>query len=199
MSEGLFLNLGCGGQIVDGWINVERPLNGCGEMVLEMRQPDLRLDITESWPWSRATVDGIVLHHVLDLFTAEQMEVVLQRAHRVMKLGAVLRVSGADIDMGIEMAMAGIWNWFAEPQYRGFSDGHFREPDVLDREATLGFFITQGGARKQHLLPSMVKAAIEHVGFLHAKQVEYQFTLGPPKLAELDARPSETWFVEAIR
>lgn len=185
MTDGLFLNLGCGGRVADGWTNVDR---ADAPLILDL--------FADDWPWEDGTVDGIVMHHVLDLFADLQMEVVLRRAHRVMKMGAVLRLSLADIDKAIWCAQNAAWAWFPEPKHVARKiHGDVR----FNGEQTLGFFITQGGARKQHLRSDTTVNALRHAGFVHAFCVEYQESYGGEKMTELDARFGESFFVEAIR
>ena len=82
--DGLRLNLGCGMNLREGYVNVDR-----------FGEPDVRHDLeTFPWPWSDDSVDEIVLHHVLehlghdpDVFLA-----IFQEMYRVCRGGATIRI-----------------------------------------------------------------------------------------------------------
>jgi hypothetical protein len=78
------LNLGCGNQILDGWVNVDK-----------FGQPDQILDLeTFPWPWDDNSADEILLSHVLehlgqrpDIFIA-----IMRELYRVCRDGATLHI-----------------------------------------------------------------------------------------------------------
>lgn len=171
------LNLGAGGQQHDGWLAVDR----AGDV-------DILLDLVDdAWPWKRSSIDGIVAHHVLDLLTPAEMQVVLDRCWYVLAPDAVLRVSNANLILGLEQAIIGARPFFAEQR------------NTI--EETLGFFVTQGGARKQHLTPARLMDACKTSGFLGWAFSEEDFdqTVGKPWMTDLDSRESESWFAEVRR
>ncbi len=178
------LNIGCGGMVMKDWVNVDRGVpegpslgDGYGFMLHDL------LDIP--WPFNDASAECAVAHHVLDLFSPFELILVLGELARVLALGAVLRVSCANIELGIHRAMAGDAEWFAE-QHGGL-------------EETLGFFITQGGARKTLLTAEGLGKLCRDAGFGHAYAVDHNVTYGPNGITLLDSRLGESWFLEAIR
>lgn len=174
------LNLGCGGQIVEGWVNVDR------EFVGDPALAGVRLDITKTpWGWSDESVDGIVLHHVLDLMDEDAMMRVLRECHRVLKKGATLRISSADHRAAMEACLRGDIGWFPEPDERGIA-------------CSLGWFIHQGGARKQILDPARVADALTSAGFARVEPSFFGVSLGPDWMTDLDSRPDESWWLEAF-
>lgn len=186
----LRLNLGCGGQLAAGWVNVDRarPANPADECLVihDLRQGPL--------PWADGTAEAIVLHHVLDLLTEQGGRALLVECRRVLKRSGMIRISLADFDLAIDAALADKIDWFAEPR--------IVPPDYeleLDLEATLGWFITQGGARLAHYTPAGLCTLLEDCGFVNAYATAAHITCGPAWLTELDARVQESFFVEAIR
>jgi predicted SAM-dependent methyltransferase len=205
MADGVYLNLGCGGQIPFGWINVDKPQTESTWEAIKRQKDDFHRvhpvmygDLTDPWPWEDGSVDGIVMHHVLDLLADEGVSHACREAHRVLRPNGVLRISVADIDAAIWQAQHGQWNWFPEPQYDPDTDT-IHSPGRFNAETTLGFFITQGGARKQHFTIASLMQKL--IGYLFdVRAAEYQWTTGEDrKITELDSREDESFFVEAFK
>jgi hypothetical protein len=85
MNNSLKLNLGCGQNLLPGYLNVDK-----------FGQPDLRCDLEAfPWPWSNNTVDEIVMNHVLE-HLGETKEIYLgifQELYRVCKPNAVIKIA----------------------------------------------------------------------------------------------------------
>ncbi len=82
--SGLRLNLGCGMDRLDGYVNVDRH----GE-------PDLRHDLeVVPWPWPDDSVSEILLKHVLEHLGRDPMVYleIMKELYRVCQNGATIRV-----------------------------------------------------------------------------------------------------------
>lgn len=183
------LNLGCGGQIVEGWVNVDK---GCGPGIY-----CLNITGEDEWPWPVQSADVIVMHHVVDLLTVAQTRRVLERCFDTLTLGGVLRVSSADHERACRAAIDGDTEWFPEPIHYGAAIG--KPTSTIDFGATVGYFITQGGARKQLLTVEGLAEMCKVAGFPHFYTCPAGATMGPAWAAHLDSRARESWFAEAIR
>ena len=78
------INIGCGTNVLEGWENYElqpNPLSGIGE-----------LDITKPLPFQDASVDFILIEHVLEHVTGPQAFRFMQEAHRVLCKDGILRI-----------------------------------------------------------------------------------------------------------
>jgi hypothetical protein len=72
------LNLGCGDQKMDGYINVD--LHG---------DPDVRCDLTVfPWPWSDDSVDEVYMCHFLE--HVPDLEKTLLEIHRILKANGIV-------------------------------------------------------------------------------------------------------------
>lgn len=69
------LNLGCGGNILEGWSN-----------------HDADVDITKPLPWKDNIADFILIEHCLEHVTGPEGFRFMKEAHRVLKPGGVLRI-----------------------------------------------------------------------------------------------------------
>lgn len=84
MAEGARLNLGCGGKILPGWVNVDLPNNWAGS------QPDVTADITKTLPFPDGHADEVMAIHVLEHFNRWQVDGILAEWLRVLKPGGLL-------------------------------------------------------------------------------------------------------------
>lgn len=84
MSEALKLNLGCGNNHLEGYINVDLFGN-----------PDLKYDLeVVPWPWEDSCVEEIVLHHVLEHLgsSADIYLNIIKELYRVCKPDAIIKI-----------------------------------------------------------------------------------------------------------
>lgn len=106
------LNLGCGHISPDGWINVD----GSNRAWLASKLPwvdrvlvklnlipptefstaTVHTDLTKRFPWEDNTIDGIYMGEILEHFTKDDGEKVLQECYRVLKPGGAIRVRVPD-------------------------------------------------------------------------------------------------------
>ena len=171
----LRLNLGAGGQRAPGWTSVDR----AGDV-------DVLLDIAnDPWPWSKASTDGIVMHHLLDLLAVNEIDRVLRRCHEVLKPGGLLRISCADLYVGVEAALAGDLDWFPEPR--------------ATMAETVGWFLTQGQARRTVLDYERMENMLTFAGFGYFLDDDANTMIAEAWIFDLDSRQGESWFMNAMR
>ena len=107
----LKLNLGCGAQVVDGWVNVDYALGArlASIPVLSTALRRLKVfrlewdpaihihDLTKPLPWKDGTVDACYTSHTVEHLSREQGAALVREAFRVLKPGGVLRVIVPDL------------------------------------------------------------------------------------------------------
>jgi ubiquinone/menaquinone biosynthesis C-methylase UbiE len=115
------LNLGCGSQTPDGWVNVDY---GMGARFLKipffsflnsrLKFFDLdwgkRIflhDLRKRFPWDNDSVDIIYTSHTLEHFSREDGLNFLKRCHRVLKRGGIFRVVVPDLSFIISEYLKG--------------------------------------------------------------------------------------------
>lgn len=167
----LLLNLGPGDVRPEDWFNFGLP------------EHDLRSGI----PLVDGCADGAVMHHVADQLTADELgRLVLPDVRRVLKPGAPLRLSCADIRVAAEEDAA----WLAE---RGF--------DAPPAEALLRY-ATDDGARKMLLTPSALTEILHGVGFRRVRDPAWSEWESPVEkalgLCALDSREAESFYMRAF-
>lgn len=107
----LNLNLGCGPQVVEGWVNVDYAI-GARLAAIPVLKPALRRlkffrvdwdpkihihDLTRPLPWDDETVDACYTSHTVEHMSREQGGFLVRQAFRVLKPGGVLRVVVPDL------------------------------------------------------------------------------------------------------
>jgi predicted SAM-dependent methyltransferase len=106
------LNLGCGHIAPKGWINVDGsnrawltskwPWVDCALVALRIIPPTefsgrtTYADLRRRFPWPDLSIDGIYTGEMLEHFTAEDGEKVLQECYRILKPSGVLRIRVPD-------------------------------------------------------------------------------------------------------
>jgi SAM-dependent methyltransferase len=110
------LNLGCGDQVVDGWVNVDYALGArmaanpvLGPLARRLRlfrmqwNPRIRIhDLTRPLPWPVSSVDVCYSSHTVEHMTRDEGARLVSEAFRVLKPGGVLRVVVPDLQSVIQ-------------------------------------------------------------------------------------------------
>jgi predicted SAM-dependent methyltransferase len=113
------LNVGCGGNYVEGWFNVD--IN-----------PDRRtsyLDATDVWPYMNNTFDLVLCEHMIEHVHKLLGRHLLRETFRVLKPGGAFRVVTPDLDTLAEL----IVNPASRVGKEGYLDaqkGFFNQPDM---------------------------------------------------------------------
>lgn len=94
------LHLGCGGNILEGWINID----------LKKRPGvDLVWDLRRGLPYQDNTVDFIFSEHTLEHFTLSDGQALLKECYRVLKIGGRVRIGVPSIERAIRHYSKNTW------------------------------------------------------------------------------------------
>jgi predicted SAM-dependent methyltransferase len=107
----LKLNLGCGPQVVNGWVNVDYALGARLAAIPVLSSalrhtkvfrvdwdPNIRIhDLTKPLPWEDGTVDACYSSHTVEHMSRDQGAALVREAYRVLKPGGVLRIVVPDL------------------------------------------------------------------------------------------------------
>jgi len=107
----MYLNLGCGPQVPDGWVNVDYALGArvIRLPVLAALNRKLKLfnvdwddrivlhNLTTTFPWPTGSVDVVYSSHTLEHMNREQGRRFLAECHRVLKDNGVIRIVVPDL------------------------------------------------------------------------------------------------------
>ena len=105
------LNLGCGSQVVEGWVNVDYSLGArlaklpvFGPINKKLKLFTLDWDDTiylhnlvKKFPWVDASIDTIYSSHTLEHMTCNSGKYFISECYRVLKKGGVIRILVPDL------------------------------------------------------------------------------------------------------
>lgn len=105
------LNLGCGSQVIDGWVNVDYALGARMAKIplFKLINKKIKLfeldwdnnifihDPTKPFPWQTNSVDIIYCSHTLEHFTRTEGLAFLKECYRVLKKGGIIRILVPDL------------------------------------------------------------------------------------------------------
>ncbi len=105
------LNLGCGSQMPDGWVNVDYALGARLAKIPFFRAANRRLglfdmdwderihlhDLTKTFPWEDASVEFIYSSHMLEHLSRGDGRRFLEQCHRVLHVGGTIRLVVPDL------------------------------------------------------------------------------------------------------
>jgi ubiquinone/menaquinone biosynthesis C-methylase UbiE len=172
------LHWGCDTITPAGWINSDIK-TGPGI--------DLSCDILEGLPVADESIEYIVSQHALQELKIADLKQALRELHRVLKSHGVLRLGLADLNRAITAYQSGHWEFFL----------------VNDWQTLSGNFITYllwYSYNRSLFTPDFAAELLRKAGFREVHQVAYRQTASPyPEIVELDARPEESFYIEAFK
>jgi SAM-dependent methyltransferase len=178
------LNLGSGGQIAVGWVNIDREFSS--DQMGRAREAFLQHDLRDPLRFEDGTAEMAVAHHVLDLLEEHDLSALLAEIHRVLVPGGVLRISLIDLVKGLDAVRRDDFEWFASKGAPGD-----------DIPSAYMWWLTCGGARKTLMVsPGMLGRFLDEAGFKR-ETVAFQETTAVASICDLDSREGESFFVEA--
>jgi predicted SAM-dependent methyltransferase len=175
------LNLGCGSEIYDSWINADE--YAFKRTIREKAfRPDWRLDITRPWKCEDDYWDGIFTQHVLEHVPYSAAAFVLSECFRTLKPGAWLRVSVPSIGKYIDYYE----KRNADPFFAGFP-----------QRALAISFLTQMHLHKSAWDGELLVALLCDIGFESAREVEFGQGTDLRLVKDQDIKAPESLYVEA--
>lgn len=103
------LHIGCGNNILNGWINIDIAGN-----------PEVKIDIRNGLPYSSNTVDFIYNEHFIEHLTYEEAFNFLKESYRCLKEGGVIRIATPGLDALIKSYNSKNWrdqDWLKSSSY----------------------------------------------------------------------------------
>jgi predicted SAM-dependent methyltransferase len=174
------LNLGCGPCVAPGWINADqRPGDGI----------DLAGDIRSGLPLDTDSIDYIAAIHVLQDLSFLDIPPLLAELKRILKPCGVIRLAVPDLDRAIRAYLAG-------------DHGYFYVPDTDARRigTKLVAQIIWYGSVRTPMTFDCLQELLSNKGFANIRRCPFGQTGSRyPEIVQLDNRPRESLFVEAMK
>lgn len=90
------LNVGCGTDYKEGWINIDNNSDN------NIERLDLNWDLRNPLPFRDSSVDFIFNEHFIEHLTVEEGQAAIKDLMRVLKPGGVLRVAMPDLEIAVD-------------------------------------------------------------------------------------------------
>lgn len=85
------INIGCGWECRDGWINADNTSKWQA-----VNYPITKMDATEQWPYEDDTFEYVLSEHMIEHVPEQKGLFMLSEAFRTLKVGGVIRISCPD-------------------------------------------------------------------------------------------------------
>lgn len=163
------LNFGCGYDIREGWVNVDRTFHGNHQ----------RADILTNWPFLPEKFDLILANHVLHMFGYKELPVVLQTLKNDLTAGGKLHIVDFDPIKAFEA-------------YQRGDAKALIIPDNVEKtlDGKFSAYLTYYSTRKSIFTAKGMIEVLKKAGFSRA--------ISKP-VPEDYGRINESWFVEASK
>jgi SAM-dependent methyltransferase len=173
------LNWGCGEWAQPGWINSD----------LKEGPGVIAADIRAGLPFESASMDYVVSIHALPELAYPELVPALAELRRVLKPRGVLRLGLPDLVKGIEACRRGDVGYFDVP-----------DEEMRSLGGKLAVQLIWYGYSRSVFVGEFVVELLEKAGFREICEVGYRETAsGFAEIVELDNRPHESLFMEAVR
>ena len=189
-----YLNLGCGDNIIDGFINID---------FFTARSVDYGADLRSPLKLASAVVDGILCEHTLEHLTYSEVDKLLKECFRVLKPGAIMRIGVPDLSVFIRNYCNQNRDWFSkweELMFINSPDEHRAQRRLIsDLEAVS--FITQEYGHVSCWDHETLNAYLCQAGFRSSSKRQFRDGDCMTLLEDLDAddRKFVSVYVEAIK
>jgi predicted SAM-dependent methyltransferase len=190
--KNLRLNIGCGSNLEQGWINIDF-----------YGPPDLfRWDCRRGIPFDAESVEAIFAEHVFEHFNPETGRKFLSECYRCLRPGGIARIIVPDAGKYLLM-YSGDWGPIAETRPLIEENGKYRDYWLNDSYATKMEFINaifrQGLEHKYAYDAETLVGKFKEAGFKEVTLRRYGDTALPGILLDTESRKNDSLYVEATR
>jgi predicted SAM-dependent methyltransferase len=178
------LNLGCGTDYKEGWINID---NNTDNNITKL---DLNWDLRNPLPFPDNSVDFIFNEHFVEHLTPEESKIALLDFRRVMKKGGVMRIAMPDLELAIEI--------YLDPKWR---DRPYIKNFKLDYVQTKAELLNMGFRFWDHKWFydwEELERRLKEVGFTEIKRAEHSRSVYK-ELCGLETREESLLIAEATK
>ena len=189
-----YLNLGCGGNILDDYINLDYTWS---------RGVDLCWDVKRGIPLASNSLEGIFTEHTLEHFTwQEALRVFLPECFRVLRPGGTLRISVPDAELSVIAYEEARRSGATGRSFHAAYDGGDRIPMTPMMHLNNTFRRIYEPLEKGHKFVydfHTLEYFLHWVGFTSVTKESFMRGRSPKLLVDYEKRASESLYVEALK
>lgn len=198
------LNLGCGSQVPDGWINVDYAMGARFAKIPFFRALNKKLrlfetdwndkiyihNLTRRFPWADSTMDVVYSSHTLEHFSREDGRRFLAECHRVLRKNGIIRIVVPDLRYEVDE----------------YIEGRTKAEDFVEKLNVL--YSTSNNVLKRRLYPFIqfqhkcmydaprLLAILSETGFEAASRAAFDSDISDVRLVEVETRIINAIIVE---
>ncbi len=177
------INLGCGGNIIAGYFNMD---------VEWMPGVDACWNITQPFPLADATIDGIFTEHCMEHLTRDDAGRLLKECRRILKPGRTMRIVVPDAELYARLYV----DWLDGKDIRlPYAAAFSRESDFTPLMALNRVFRDHGHLQAYDF--ELLRELLVASGFERVRKVRYREGGAHDLLADSADRAPESLYVEA--
>lgn len=177
----LLVNLGCGPEPFDGWINVD---------IARGDQVDVVMDARKGLPFRDNSCQAIFCEHVIEHITRDEGIALLRECHRILEPCGVVQISTPDAGKYLQ-------SYAGDPAFLQRAMQHRPAPTPMDR---INMVMREGGLHLWLYDAESLMCVFQEAGFEHIAE-QQPSTSHCPAMTDLDHpnRKFESVYVEGLR
>jgi len=174
----LRLNLACGKNLKDGWVNVDlhRPIEGL-----------LHIDLKERWPWDALSAEQVYCEHFLEhLEWPLEADFFLSEAFRVLERSGTIRIGVPDANLPLQFwdhPIAAFWKHLDK----------ISPKNARTRMEQVQWWYRQNGHHKWMYDEESLTRILKRAGFVNVRKRFYSASM------DSHVREIETLYMEAMK
>jgi SAM-dependent methyltransferase len=189
-----YLNLGCGPQVIDGFVNIDFFTSPGISYGADIRYP-LKI--------SNNIFDGIICEHTFEHLSYVEASRLMHECYRILKPGGILRVIVPDLELFIRNYSNQNKMWFAEWEKLMFSESidFQRVNRRLSSKLEAISFVTQEYGHVSCWDFETLEFYLTNAGFSEVKKGYFRVGVSPQLLVDLDGddRKFVSVYVDAVK
>lgn len=181
------VNLACGTQKVGGYLGID--VGGAADLRLDLSKYDL--------PFADSSIETLACMSAINYFTRSRAQQLVREMHRVLRPGGVCRVGVQDMRALAERYVRGDREFF----FQKLADGRerFEGPTLGDKFAAWFYGYAVGAHRCEYFYDFEALAYLfSEAGFHIVERKAYRESR-IVEVAQLDNRPDQMFFLEAVK
>jgi len=177
-----YLNLGCGNNLIDGFINADFFYKTWKKTNLKKQW---MLDLRYSLICDDETFDGIYSEHTLEHLTYETADSLLKELYRTLKKDKIIRITVPDCDKYVKYYIG------------DYKNVNSRFNKTFESKCQAMNHLTQNSGHLSIWCFEEIKGALEKAGFVDVKEMNFAESQDLNLTNDIEDRKWETVYVEA--
>jgi predicted SAM-dependent methyltransferase len=178
------LNIGCGTDYKDGWINIDNNSDN------NIEKLDLNWDLRNPLPYKRNSVDFIFNEHFVEHLTVEEAQVIIKDLMRVLKPGGVLRIAMPNLEEAVD-------NYINLPINKDPTIARFKLTYIKTRAERINIAFREWGHKWLYDAEEL-RRRLKEAGCKNIKQCKHSKSTYP-ELRNLEIRDESTLVMEVTK